>query len=115
MSSVYQLTLSNGQFYIGQTHNSIKQRLQTHRSKAKAGEGCLLYETMRLIGIQNNSIKVLVEGAYTTAQLNDLERFLITKLKPELNTREGGASSGKYYTPVTKEEVRNHLISLLKK
>lgn len=113
MSSIYQITLANGQTYVGQTHNAVNQRLNCHRSDARRGSKTLLHTTMRELGITHNSIRILESGDYTIEELNNLEKKWIDILKPQLNSTVGGGNGGEIYKPKTKEERRAHLIKIL--
>lgn len=88
--------LENGNFYIGQTRNTLARRFTDHKCEARRGDvNMVLYNAMRKYGpdmftmedvevIEAENKKELVE------LLNERERYHIAQLKPPYNTAPGG-------------------------
>ena len=88
MATIYKLNFNNGDFYVGQTNQPVKKRIQQH--KATKGKGCPLlayaWEQHDLLDWE------ILEDSILEAELDDREIYWISLLKPPLNTLIGGRS-----------------------
>jgi group I intron endonuclease len=94
---VYRIdNMENGNFYIGQTRNTLARRFTDHKSEAKRDEvNMVLYNAMRKYGPDMFTIEDIEVVESETKQelvelLNERERYYITTLKPSYNTAPGG-------------------------
>ena len=89
MGTIYKLNFDNGDFYIGQTSQTVNTRVTQH--KATKGKGCPLlaaaWATHELTSYD------ILEADVPLDKLDELEIFWIRKLKPTLNTLPGGKSN----------------------
>lgn len=111
---VYRIdNLENGNFYIGQTRNTLARRFTDHKCEARRGEvNMILYNAMRKYGtdmftiedieiVQVDTKKELVEI------LNEKERHYISILNPTYNIAPGGIGhTGITWTDERKERFR---------
>lgn len=100
--------LENSNFYIGQTRNSLRRRLNDHRSEARRGDvNMVLYNAMRKYGPEMFTIEDVEVFECETRQelvsiMNEREKFYIETLRPPYNTAPGGLG----HTGVTWTETR---------
>ena len=88
--------MENGNFYIGQTRNTLSRRFTDHKSEARRDEvNMVLYNAMRKYGTDMFTIEDIEVVESETKQelvklLNERERYYITTLKPPYNVAPGG-------------------------
>lgn len=94
---VYRIdNLENGNFYIGQTRNTLTRRFTDHKYQAKRGDVIMiLYSAMKKYGTDMFTIEdIEVLRAETKKELvellNERERYHISNLKPTYNVAPGG-------------------------
>lgn len=105
--------LENGNFYVGQTRNTLARRFTDHKSEAGRGDvNMVLYNAIRKYGtdmftiedievFQANTKKELVEI------LNEKECYYISVLNPPYNTAPGGLGhTGIPWTEERKERFK---------
>lgn len=83
-------TITN-EIYIGATENTMKDRMSSHKYKAKnhIDRESKLYESMRAYGFNSFDWKVLTE-CQNVNELDCWEKYYIWKYKAELNITTGG-------------------------
>lgn len=98
---IYEITnLLDGKRYFGQTTKSYaSMRWSGHAFAARRGDNTRLYNAIRKYGIRNFQFKVIVDGIFSQAELNRLERVWIetcgtTFPNQGYNICEGGGSTG---------------------
>lgn len=102
---IYQITNNvNGNFYIGQTTKSVKERLQKHFYNARYGNKTYLYSAIRKYGEESFSISILEE----TTDLNIREMFWIHKLNPKYNMTLGGEGGNTSQSPNFKRSMQEY-------
>jgi len=94
---VYRIdNLENGNFYIGQTRNTLARRFTDHKCESRRVEvNMVLYNAMRKYGTDMFTIEDIEVVQVDTKKelveiLNEKERYYITTLKPPYNTAPGG-------------------------
>lgn len=78
----------NNKKYIGKTTKLVEVRYRQHCANSKSGK-TYLYKAMRKYGTENFSVSV-VDVAESLSDLNSMEKYYITKLRPEYNMTAGG-------------------------
>lgn len=101
---IYKITNNiNGKMYIGQTINSIKERLRCHLKESSG----YFPKALRKYGIENFTIEIIDSSAKTIDELNVLERKYIKQLntlRPNgYNLQVGGLNK------IVHKETRNKL------
>jgi group I intron endonuclease len=91
---IYKITnITNGNIYIGQTITSLKSRWQSHVSSAKCNKPWVICAAIRKYGRDNFTVEEIAE-ADSKENLNSLEIFYISVLKPQYNMCAGGGGLG---------------------
>lgn len=108
MGTIYKLNFDNGEFYVGQTTQSVFARITQH--KATKGKGSPLlafaFEHSNLINFD------ILEDGIPTNQMDAREQHWIRELQPTLNTTIGGKSTAGLAHPrlkYTKEQIKQVL------
>lgn len=106
MSIIYQITNEvNGNFYIGKTTKDIKTRWKFHLYEASYGTRRYLYNAIRKYDEKNFTVKIL-EDAIEEKDINDKERYYISKLNPKYNMTSGGEGGDVSSSPNFIEEMK---------
>ena len=94
---VYRIdNMENGNFYVGQTRNTLARRFTSHKCEARHNEvNMVLYNAFRKYGTDMFTIEDIEVVESDTKQelvklLNERERYYITTLKPPYNVAPGG-------------------------
>ncbi len=111
---VYRIdNLENGNFYIGQTRNTLARRFTDHKCEATRGDvNMVLYNAMRKYGPDMFTIEDIEVFQVDTKKelveiLNEKERYYISNLKPPYNTAPGGLGhTGIPWTEERKERFK---------
>lgn len=106
MGIIYKHTAPSGKAYIGQTINTMKERLKSHISHTKAGNKSKFSDAIRKYGIENFTSEILVEA--DNEKLNEQEIYYIDKFDTYnngYNSTMGGDSSGYNLSSETKERM----------
>lgn len=91
---IYKITNTvNGNFYIGQTVNSIDKRWWYHVKDSKRGKPWSICKAIKKYGPENFTRELLAEAS-TRDELDALEIKYISELKPKYNMNKGGRGSG---------------------
>lgn len=94
--------------YVGQTIQSLRERIYQHRSAARVGKRLPVYDWVRKHGAANIRAFVLEPNAQFFDDLNAAEKYWISHLdtfKNGLNMTEGGDQSGYRHDPATRERM----------
>jgi len=85
-----------GDFYIGQTITDIRTRLSGHICDSKKDNyNSILHNSMRKYGSEYFTIGE-IEDCNSLQELNERERYWISKCNPSLNIQRGGKNKGKH-------------------
>ncbi len=106
MGIIYKHTSPSNKSYIGQSINTIEERLRSHISSAKAGNKSRFAHAIRKYGIENFTSEVLVE--VDNENLNEQEIYFIEKYDTYhngYNSTLGGDSSGHNLSEKAKESM----------
>ena len=107
MGIIYKHTSPNGKSYIGQSINSLKERLKSHISSAKSGKKSLFNNAIRKYGIENFISEIIEEVDNTL--LNEREIYWIdfyNTYHMGYNQTLGGDSSGYRLSDTAKDSMR---------
>lgn len=102
MIGIYKVTnLINGNSYIGQS-TDIRRRFYEHRCISHEGND-RIKQDLKMYGKNNFKYEVLEECE--ESELDERERYYISKLKPEYNVAAGGKSGSREYPDYVIEKI----------
>jgi group I intron endonuclease len=97
---------ANGKQYVGLTRRSLNSRWRQHVNVANQGAKTYFHRAIVKHGVDGFDVQPMV-SALSLAYLADLERLMISEIKPEYNQTNGGeVTLGRKYDDATKEQIR---------
>jgi len=97
---------ANGKQYVGLTKRSLDARWRQHVNVANQGAKTYFHRAIVKHGVAGFDVQPMV-SALSLDYLADLERLMISEIKPEYNQTNGGeVTFGRKYNDATKEQIR---------
>lgn len=111
--NIYKITnLINNKFYIGKTIKPIQNRFLEH-IKSSVKSKTILHKSIAKYGKDNFIIELIDSDIHSLDELNEKEKFYISKLNPEYNMTLGG-DGGMCFNKLSeksKNNIRNTFIN----
>jgi group I intron endonuclease len=106
---IYAIYFPNDKLYIGQTIRTLYTRIQEHKLKSK-NSTLLVHKAINKYGFENINYEV-IDYAYSFEELNELEKYYISKFESFFETNKGynmtlGGEGSNGYVYTTEDRLK---------